>query len=506
MPSAAARGYLEVKLHRFAIKNVLLPFNGTLCVGQRKFDVFSRSRDCSLAHETLQIKNTISDHPYATDIPFTVRWPFQRLLYFSFTASQNSRIIFTEQTQLAGFSPKSHPLVLEKESPLYNLSLSLKLRCSDNFYGDSCDSFCERPAGFEKNGRFNMTCGPDGRRHCANGWSGLMCDQPVCSAGCAHGKCSAPGMCLCENGWKGSDCSTCTTSPGCQNGGCVRPNQCICRPGWDGLLCDKKVDPCEGVLCTNGKCQSKNETGYFCECHPGFVGSNCSLQAYTPTPAANKMTSVLLECHPKYCIHGDCVRHVEDGLQFFKCHCPTGYDGLRCERETTVTPHNSSINASKFTWENSMTILLMIGCLFTILNICGCFWCLKLKRTKPHFDFTVAYHSDEVVKRAPSSTDEPFLHDTMTRDLQRYSVDYPKTFSSFLPPQEESPNTTFSSTASTQRVHPVFEEPIRIIYSDCPTHDKNLETESACRENDENTAKASGLMIDINKGTEMFIC
>ena len=58
---------------------------------------------------------------------------------------------------------------------------------------------------------------------CEGGWSGVNCDQAICS-NCSPkgGKCVMPEVCDCLNGWSGESCTTPKCSKKCENGGnCV---------------------------------------------------------------------------------------------------------------------------------------------------------------------------------------------------------------------------------------------------------------------------------------------
>lgn len=51
------------------------------------------------------------------------------------------------------------------------------------------------------------TC-DEGACDCASGWSGVVCDEPVCGLRCAdHGRCIAPDVCQCDPGWFGIECT-----------------------------------------------------------------------------------------------------------------------------------------------------------------------------------------------------------------------------------------------------------------------------------------------------------
>ena len=78
----------------------------------------------------------------------------------------------------------------------------------------------------------------------------------------------------------GPDCDKCHPYPGCKHGTCRRPWECNCLPGWGGFLCDEPLDFCEKnpKTCENGgKCMSmlKEEGEFRCECPTGYRGKRC---------------------------------------------------------------------------------------------------------------------------------------------------------------------------------------------------------------------------------------
>ncbi|CAG0885993.1 unnamed protein product [Darwinula stevensoni] len=106
-----------------------------------------------------------------------------------------------------------------------------------SFFSSQDESGCQ-----EKRGT-HFKCSGKGERICQIGWTGDMCDVPICKNGCdpLHGYCQLPGECTCKMGWTGDLCRECMTLPGCVHGICEEPWQCRCKPGWDGLFCSQPV-------------------------------------------------------------------------------------------------------------------------------------------------------------------------------------------------------------------------------------------------------------------------
>ena len=57
------------------------------------------------------------------------------------------------------------------------------------------------------------------------------------------GWCVNPNECWCHVGYTGPVCQTPVCYPGCQNGFCNYPWECICTGGYTGMLCDICTDP-----------------------------------------------------------------------------------------------------------------------------------------------------------------------------------------------------------------------------------------------------------------------
>jgi len=84
---------------------------------------------------------------------------------------------------------------------------------------------------------------PEERCVCDEGWSGLLCDQPVCHSACQYprGVCEENGYCHCQVGWEGEHCQRCVTYPGCEHGTCTNPWECVCQQGWMGTFCNQTI-------------------------------------------------------------------------------------------------------------------------------------------------------------------------------------------------------------------------------------------------------------------------
>eukprot|EP00301_Raphidiophrys_heterophryoidea_P027719 c9793_g1_i1.p1 GENE.c9793_g1_i1~~c9793_g1_i1.p1 ORF type:complete len:1252 (-),score=265.64 c9793_g1_i1:188-3916(-) len=175
---------------------------------------------------------------------------------------------------------------------------------------------------------------------CDAGFSGDWCDTPAlhayrCHNNCTgHGKCKGD-VCVCHSGYTGSDCSVETQCPhNCSGHGLCINGECVCRPGYGGhdecsnspnppVDCSRVLPLCPNLCSGHGNCSD----GGFCECEPGFMGTDCSTAPLC-----------LYNCSG----HGLC----HDGL----CQCDHGWGGSACSQALrscpAVCPEHSRCNDS----------------------------------------------------------------------------------------------------------------------------------------------------------------
>ncbi|XP_049841769.1 delta-like protein 1 [Schistocerca gregaria] len=161
---------------------------------------------------------------------------------------------------------------------------------------------CEVPASQSEHSHY--MCSDSGELSCQPGWTGDVCDVPICRKGCdpLQGYCKRPGECRCKMGFYGELCNKCITMFGCQHGYCNNSFECLCEEGWDGLFCSEPICR-KDCHATRGYCDAPGE----CRCRLGWAGETCH------------------ECQPlPGCQHGTCTRPLE-------CRCHAGWTGLLCQ-------------------------------------------------------------------------------------------------------------------------------------------------------------------------------
>uniref|UniRef100_A0A8C9UBQ6 Notch receptor 3 n=1 Tax=Scleropages formosus TaxID=113540 RepID=A0A8C9UBQ6_SCLFO len=222
-------------------------------------------------------------------------------------------------------------------------------------------------------GRYICSCPP--------GTLGVLCEinEDDCSSSPrARGapKCLNNGTCVdqvggyrcnCPPGFTGERCegdiNECRPNPCSPSNSldCIQlPNgyQCVCKPGFTGRRCQSRFSVCESQPCQNGgACSPSPSTplGYSCNCQSGYTGSNCerSLVSCRELSCYNGGSCVLTLRGPRCtCLQGfagpDCQQRSPDGCSsqpcrnggicledssfpFFRCQCPSGQMGKRCE-------------------------------------------------------------------------------------------------------------------------------------------------------------------------------
>ncbi|KAL0237628.1 hypothetical protein PCE1_001022 [Barthelona sp. PCE] len=155
---------------------------------------------------------------------------------------------------------------------------------------------------------------------CNANYSGSICNEPTiyeCNLDCQYGRCKIRmnrKICDCFNGFIKSSlaewapCDTvevpisCHVDADCNGGKCTDTNICLCQAGRSGEHCQLKT--CINDCSSHGKCMDGK-----CECHPGYIGADCSVPVTRACPGG---------CSP----YGQCISSM--------CACNRGFKGDSC--------------------------------------------------------------------------------------------------------------------------------------------------------------------------------
>ncbi|XP_035254880.1 neurogenic locus notch homolog protein 3-like, partial [Anguilla anguilla] len=141
-------------------------------------------------------------------------------------------------------------------------------------------------------------------------------------------------QCVCKPGFTGRRCqfrfSVCESQP-CLNGGAcsaspstVQGYTCTCQPGYTGPTCERSLLSCRELSCYNGGSCLQTARGPRCTCAPGFGGPDCHQRSGGG-------------CSAQPCRNGG-VCTEEAVFPFFRCQCPGGTSGKRCEQGAAAEP------------------------------------------------------------------------------------------------------------------------------------------------------------------------
>ncbi|XP_059170224.1 slit homolog 2 protein-like isoform X2 [Physella acuta] len=308
------------------LSTLILSYNNLQCISETSFSNLQNLRILSL-HE-----NNVSSIPYGA---------FDSLKSLSHIALGGNPLFCDCKLKWLsdwikrdfiepGIAVCNGPLAMKSKLLLSSPSSDFECRGDpDPIVAQKCDVCLTNPC--KNGGKCSTVEFKNFKCECTPGYHGDVCDQQIdacfgnpCNNG---GKCEVLEhgrfRCQCLKGFEGDRCETniddCVTNRCLNNATCVdeiETYSCRCREGYTGKWCESSIPFCkEGFnYCVNGATCVAKTAGYSCECSPGYTGKNCS--------------DNIDDCKSHACLNGaSCV----DGLDSYTCMCSPGYSGRFCE-------------------------------------------------------------------------------------------------------------------------------------------------------------------------------
>ena len=295
-----------------------------------------KGNDCS---EDIDECSTNDERTRSSMIPFGNRYMNHSMLYI----------------------PRSHAPSLspcENEGKCINTIGSFRCDCPLGFTGPRCEQNineclsnpCQNSGTcLDETGYFRCACMP--------GFTGSMCQINVdeCEPSpCLNGAICTDEVngfkCLCPPGFTGPTCAEniddCLSNP-CLNGATCKDSldsyTCKCPPGFNGPNCEVNINDCANSPCQNGGTCFDGINRFTCKCPVGYTGILCQniinecssspcmfggtcVNLINPEPRVGSNSSVIRRHPPQ--LHSSVLDGEERG---FKCTCPAGTAGNRCE-------------------------------------------------------------------------------------------------------------------------------------------------------------------------------
>ena len=169
-------------------------------------------------------------------------------------------------------------------------------RCSNEYYGETCDRHCRAYPTCSGNGECNPE---DGRCDCFEGYFGEQCDV-YCHHTCnGNGQCNSQGLCACEPGYYGAYCERPCFVSQCESMLMTRHPLLEEDSSCEGVM-DTMFREIDDACCADGQCDNGSPEvcstdcaatfmPYYSQCRETFVGDKdmanffrlCSQQEFT---------------------------------------------------------------------------------------------------------------------------------------------------------------------------------------------------------------------------------
>nr|XP_039249267.1 uncharacterized protein LOC120326973 [Styela clava] len=217
--------------------------------------------------------------------------------------------------------------------------LSFKCKCSEGYFGSTCETKDYCVPNRCKNGAKCETGMGFYYCDCPNGYRGRDCEERISkceSSPCIHGTCEDFDdryICRCTDGYEGTNCdgdvdecsgNICGKASRCMNS--IGSFECVCENGFilsdDARSC-QDIDECSNsTICGgHGKCIN-TEGSYQCECYMGYV-------------LKNGFCEDLIECDITDCGETATCRNFPGG---YECVCPNFEESYDVQTKTCLSP------------------------------------------------------------------------------------------------------------------------------------------------------------------------
>ncbi|BHF60822.1 calcium ion binding [Sparganum proliferum] len=210
-----------------------------------------------------------------------------------------------------------------------SMSMKLELQCRKNWFGKLCETYCNPVAD-------SFTCDENGTAICLPGLFGPSCTRK--------------DYCFVEPCMEYAQCEN--TDVG---------YKCICD-GKEDVKCYASYKPCINETCSeNGVCKPLRGSvdDFECECKSRWRGKRCELRLDACEYEKRRLQELDAGATAVCLNNGTCISNPND--LDFRCQCPSGWEGSRCEKRSNQRLAISISGAV------AALVCLMVVCLVAVI-------------------------------------------------------------------------------------------------------------------------------------------